>query len=119
MKFSIKRTWQIIILIILLTLIYNSKTDYYKNKVNFYNKSVNGIITKIKTTRGTKVYYNESDFFYLEQLENNSLKVGDSINKEENDLYVYEKNENGQYVYLTKVKVLKPKSSYFKFFFGI
>ena len=119
MKLSIKRIWQLIILISLPIIIYNTKSSYYQNKVDFYEKNINGAVTKIKQTLGTKIYYNETDFFYLEQLENKSLKVGDSINKKmDSDLTVFEKNESGQYIYLTKIKVMKPKSSYFKFFFG-
>lgn len=120
MKFSFKRVWQILLVLILFTLIYNSKSEHYKNKVDFYNKNIDGIITKIKRTRGTKVYYAESDFFYLEQLEDKLLKVGDSISKKTNsELAVYEKIENEHYIYLTKIKVMKPQSSYFKFFFGL
>ncbi|PWH81829.1 hypothetical protein DIS18_14225 [Algibacter marinivivus] len=121
MKISlIKKVWGIVIVLIALTLIYNSKSSYYENKVVFYNDNVNGIITDIKTTRGTKVHYGKSDFFYLEQLEKKEIKVGDSIlKKADSDLNVYRKNESGQFIYLTKIKVLKPKNSYFKFFFGL
>ena len=121
MKISlIKKVWGIVIVLIAFTFIYNSKSSYYENKVAFYNGNVNGIIAEIKTTRGTKVHYGESDFFYLEQLEEKEIKIGDSIIKRDNsELTVYRKNESGQFIYLNKIKVLKPKSSYFKFFFGL
>ncbi|WP_108424998.1 hypothetical protein [Flagellimonas amoyensis] len=121
MKISlIKKIWGIIIVLVAFTLIYNSKSSYYENKVAFYNNNVNGIIVDIKAARGTKVYYGESDFFYLEQLEEKEIKVGDSIVKKvDSELTVYRKNKSGQFIYLTKIKVLRPKSSYFKFFFGL
>jgi hypothetical protein len=121
MKISfIKKVWGIVIVLVAFTLIYNSKSSYYENKVDFYNNNINGIISDIKTTRGTKVRYGKSDFFYLEQLEKKEIKAGDSIvKKADSELTVYRKNERGQFIYLTKIKVLKPKSSYFKFFFGL
>jgi len=121
MKISlIKKVWGIVIVLIAFTLIYNSKSSYYENKVSFYNNEVTGVITHINTTRGTKVFYGESDYFYLDQLEEKNIKVGDSIIKKvDSDLNVYRKNESGKFNYLTKIKVLKPKGSYFKFFFGL
>lgn len=110
----------VIAIIILFTLIYNSKTSDYKNEVAFFNQNITGVITKIKQTRGTKVYYDKSNFFYLSQLQNRTVKIGDSISKIANsDLAVYKKNENGKFILQTKIKVLKPEDSYFEYFFGL
>ncbi|MFD2517730.1 hypothetical protein [Salinimicrobium flavum] len=114
-----KKIFPILILLLAGFLIYNSKRSYYKNKTDFYEKNLNGIINQIKEGRGTKVYINESDFFYLEQLENKSLKVGDSISKKNSDLFVFEKNKNNGFSYLTTINVKKPKDNYYEFFFGI
>tara|TARA_R110000868_G_C10542890_1_gene735128 strand:- start:62 stop:421 length:360 start_codon:yes stop_codon:yes gene_type:complete len=119
MKFGIKRIWQLILVIAFPVIIYNTKTDYYKKKVDFYESDLNGVVTQIKQTRGTKVYLNESEYFYLEQLQDKSLKVGDSINKKGSELNVFEKNNKDEYNYKNKITVIKPESSYFKFFFGL
>ena len=105
MKISlIKKVWGIVIVLIAFTLIYNSKSSYYENKVSFYNNEVTGVITHINTTRGTKVFYGESDYFYLDQLEEKNIKVGDSIIKKvDSDLNVYRKNESGKFNYLTNI----------------
>ena len=119
MKFGIKRFWQLILVIALPVIIYNTKSDYYKNKVDFYESDLNGVVTQIKQTRGTKVYLNESEFFYLDQLQDKSLKVGDSINKKGSELNVFEKRNQDEYRFINKITVVKPESSYFKFFFGL
>ena len=87
--------------------------------MDFYSKNLNGIVTEIKDGRGTKVYLKDYDFFYLEQLDNELLKVGDSISKKNSDLFVFEKNKNNGFSYLTTIKVKKPKDNYYEFFFGI
>lgn len=120
MKVRIKRIWKILLVIIALPIIiYFTKVDYDKKTIDFYEKDVNGIISKIKRTRGTKVYYNSSDFFYLEQLKDKTIKVGDSISKKGSDLLVFDKNSSGQYSFRNEIKVIKPKDSYFKFFYGL
>ncbi|WP_190311295.1 hypothetical protein [Psychroflexus gondwanensis] len=119
MKIKTKTIFQILLVLALPVVIYFTKTDYYKNTVDFYKNDVNGIILKIKESRGTKVYYNESEFFYLDQLKDKSIKVGDSISKRGSDLLVFEKNSNGQYEFLKKINVIKPKDSYLKFFYGL
>lgn len=100
-------------------MVYNSKADFYEKKVEFYDKDVRGVITEINETRGTKVYLENSYFFYLDQLRPKSLKVGDSIDKTETIISVYERNSTDKYEYLNKVKVLKPEDNYFEFFFGL
>ena len=87
--------------------------------MDFYKKNVDAIILKIEEGRGTKVYYNESEFFYLDQLKEESIKAGDSISKRGSDLLVFDKNTMGQYHFLNKIEVTKPEDSYFKFFYGL
>ena len=119
MKLGIRKVWPIIIMLILLFLIYNTKKEYYKNQIEFFDKNLNGIILNIEEGRGTKVFLEQADFFYLEQIKDKSIKVGDSISKIETELSIYRKNDTGKFVFLKKETVLKPKNSYFEFFFGL
>ncbi|MFL1897264.1 hypothetical protein ACJRPK_16290 [Aquimarina sp. 2-A2] len=119
MKFGIKRVWKIIIILIFFALIYNSKKEYYSNKVKFFDKKMGGVILDIKEGRGTKVYYAKEDFFYLEQLESKSIMIGDSLIKNGTELSVYRKNGGEKFMFLKKESIIKPNDSYFKFFFGL
>ena len=119
MKLKLKNVWTITIVLIVFVLIFTSKIDYYKNDLKFYNNDIRGVITKIVETRGTKIYYSESDFFYLSQL-NGKLVVGDSISKKsQSDLKIFKNNKNDEYLLQDTIKVKKPSSNYFEYFFGI
>ena len=114
-----KRILLILIILSVGVLIYTSKMSYYQNKVNFFEKNINGVVSKISEGRGTKVYYSESDFFYLEQCQVNSIKVGDSLSKSRSVIKVFRKTESENFGIIEEEKVLKPKNSYFNFFFGL
>jgi len=82
----------IFLAIALFIIIYNSKRSYYNKKVDFYNENINGVIIKIKETRGTKVYYGENEYFFLEAYKGVQLKEGDSISKSNQDIKIYRKS---------------------------
>jgi hypothetical protein len=97
-----------------------SKIESYKKGVDFYEDEINAIISKIKRTRGTKVHYGDKeDYFYLEDYKGVLLKEGDSISKVNQVIKVYRKDINGgEFKYIGKGSALKPKSSYFMYFFN-
>lgn len=113
-----KRILPVLLIIVACVLIYTSKMSYYQNKVAFFEKDISGIVSKISEGRGTKVYYQESDFFYLEQCKVNSINIGDSLSKRRSSLKVFRKTGFDNFILFEEGKVLKPKSSYFNFFFG-
>ena len=108
-----KNIWRVIIVIAILCLIFFSKWYDYKNQVDFYKKDINLIIKSIIETRGTKVHYNNDEFFYLETYKGVSLEVGDSISKKNEKIEVY---SNG--VLTGYGEIMKPKETYFEYFFG-
>ena len=109
----LKNIWRGILLITLLFLIFFSKWYEYKNDVEFYKKNINSTILKIKTNRGTKVYYNSEDFFYLDTYKGDKLEVGDSISKKNEKIEIF---TNGTLNGYGQIK--KPKENYFIYFFG-
>jgi hypothetical protein len=109
----LKIIWRGILLITLLCLIFFSKWSDYKNNVEFYKKEANISIKKIVETRGTKVYYNSEDFFYLETYKGDKLEVGDSISKKNEKIEIF---TNGTLTGYGQIK--KPKENYFLYFFG-
>ena len=118
----IKKIVILIIIFILLSLIYNSKTEYYEKSIEFSNKSFSGEITKIITTRGTKVYYQDYDaenYFYLEDYRGIKLFVGDVFRKSGNEIIIMREDHSGKFVKVGTGKSLKPKESYFSYFTGI
>ncbi|WP_157208530.1 hypothetical protein [Mariniflexile maritimum] len=99
---------------------YISKQEDYNKWITFYKDDINAIISKIERTRGTKVYYGDKEevYFYLEDYKGVPLKEGDSINKVNQEIEVYRKEINGgDFKYIGKGVPLKPKNSYFAYFF--
>ena len=86
----LKNIWRGIIIIGIFCLIFFSKWNDYKNNVEFYKKEANISIKKIVESRGTKVYYNSEDFFYLETYNGDKLEVGDSISKKNEKIEIVE-----------------------------
>jgi hypothetical protein len=82
-----KKVLTIIIVFIFCFQIFNSKREYYEVDMHFYKNDINGVITKIKEGRGIKIYYNDSDFFYLSQLESKSLSEDIANNKKTKKVY--------------------------------
>ena len=119
MKIDFKKIWGVIIILLALTLIYNSKRSDYENDISFYKKYVSGEILKIKRTRGVKVFFTENDFFYLDTYKGVDLKAGNTFQKNGADLIVFEKDKKGKMIEKGKGIIIKPKDSYFKHFFGI
>ena len=105
--------------VILFLFIYNSKRSFYNNGVRFYENEINSIISKIERTRGTKVYYGEEDYFYLEDYKGVSLKINDSIKKVGQQIWVYRKSTDvSDYKLIGTGEPIKPKKSYFAYFFS-
>ena len=98
-------------------LIYNSKRSDYKNKLLFFHKNINARIVKIAENRGTKVYYSEDDFFYLESYKGVNIMKGDSLLKNDQEIKIYRKNKNNKFNFVGKGKPLKPPATYFEYFF--
>ncbi len=104
--------------LILFVFIYNSKTDYYNKDKEFFENNVHGVICNIKKTRGTKIYYNTTDFFYLSILKSKDIKIHDSIyKKQKSDLNLFRKDKDGKYFFLKKIEIKAPKDNYFEYFF--
>lgn len=116
---NFKKVIPILIVALALILIYNSKRGYYRNKTNFYSSTLNVKILKIKDARGTKVYYSEEDFFYLESCEDIHVYPGDSISKVGSKIKVFRNKTGKVYVLAESGKAIKPKDSYFNFFFNL
>ena len=108
-----RNIWTGIIVIAILCLIFFSKWYDYKNKIDFYDKNIDFSILKIKKNRGTKIYYSKENFFYLSTYKGVSLEVGDSISKKNEKIEVY---SNG--VLTGYGEIMKPKETYFEYFFG-
>ena len=109
----LKNIWRGIIIIGIFCLIFFSKWYDYKNDVEFYKKNVDSTILDIRTNRGTKVYYNSEDFFYLDTYLGDKLEVGDSISKKNEKIEIF---TNGTLTGYGQIK--KPKENYFIYFFG-
>ncbi len=116
---NFKKVIPVIVVTVALVLVYNSKRGYYQNKIDFYNSTLDIKILKIKDARGTKVYYSEKDFFYLESCEGIELYSGDSISKVGNMIKVFRSKTGKGYVLSESGKAVKPKDSYFNFFFNL
>lgn len=117
MRKRIAFIWRIILILIFLTLVYNSKRDYYDNHIDFFEKSCSGQIVDIKTGRGTKVFYNKNDFFYLESYKGVALEKGDSFQKLGSELTVFEKSKSRKIIFKGSGMIIMPEENYFKFFF--
>lgn len=97
--------------------IYNSKRSDYKNDLFFFNTNINAHILRIVESRGTKVYYSEENFFYLESYRGVDIMEGDSIAKEDQEIKIYRKNKNSNFYLVGKGYPVKPPDSYFEYFF--
>jgi hypothetical protein len=106
-----------IIFLIFSFFIYNSKTKYYEKSKEFHAGNFNGEIEKIVEGRGTKIYYENEKYFYLEDYDGVKLLVGDIIRKNNNEISVLRKNSKDEYIEIGNGKSLEPKKSYFKYFF--
>lgn len=97
----------VLIILVFLTAIYNSKRDYYNKKKSFYNKDFDGWVLKKVESEYTIIFYNEKDFFYSEFVEDVYFSKGDHLIKKDSILLVNDK----QYV------IEKLPENYFYFFF--
>ncbi|WP_406685047.1 hypothetical protein N1F78_04800 [Seonamhaeicola sp. MEBiC1930] len=109
------------VVILLFFVIYSIKKSSYNKGVEFYENNFNAIIKsfeKSKVTRGTKVFYSDDDvYFYLENYEGVSLKVGDSIIKSGQEIQVFRKaNKVSGYELLGDGNPIKPLESFWDYF---
>jgi len=118
-----KKTASILIIIVIFIIfgfyVYNSKREYYEKHIEFYDKNFSEEVKKITEGRGTKIYYNSNEYFYTffcedEYKIDRDLKVGDIIVKKTDTLEVCRNSMDN--IILTS-KVIKPKKSYFEYFF--
>jgi hypothetical protein len=110
------------IIVIFVTVVYNSKTDFYEKSKEFSKMSFSGEITKIVVSRGTKVYFTDygiEKYFYIEDYSGVELFVGDILRKNGEEIRIMRKDSNGEYVEVGKGKSLKPEKSYCTYFTGI
>ncbi len=110
----------IVIIIIFGFNIYNSKSEYYKKHIEFYNKKFSSEVNKIVEGRGTKIYYNTNDYFYTffcekEYKMDEIIKFGDILVKKKDTLEVCRNSINN---IIFSTKVIKPKKTYFEYFFN-
>jgi hypothetical protein len=115
----VKKIIPIVIILIFFFTVLNSKTDNYEKSKEFHLKYFSGEIEKIIEGRGTKIYYDNDNFFYEDDYEGIKLLVGDLIRKNGSEITIIRKNNNGDYVEIGKGKSIEPKKSYFDYFFGI
>ena len=113
-----KKIIPLIIILIFCFVVYNSKNDYYEKSEEFYRNSFSAEIEKIVEGRGTKVYYENDNYFYEEDYEGVKLKVGDVIRKNDAEIIITRKNSSGEYVEIGKGKSIEPNKNYFNYFFG-
>ena len=104
---------------VLIFVIYNSKTEDYKEKKEFYNSNFSSEIIKIETTRGTKIQCKDGNYFYESDYEGVKLMEGDIIRKNNESIIVLRKNPQDEYTEIGTGKSIKPESSYFNYFFGL
>ncbi|MEW5677243.1 hypothetical protein ABGT15_13090 [Flavobacterium enshiense] len=109
----------IIITLIVFFLIYNSKTEYYEKSKEFHNSYFSSEIIKIEQARGTKIYYENDNFFYESDYKGVKLMVNDVIRKSSDGITILRKNSKGKYIEIGKGKSIEPKISYFKYFFDL
>lgn len=119
-----KKAIGFLIIIIIFSLftfnVYNSKNEFYLKQNEFYNQIFNSQVTKIIEGRGTKIFYNSSEYFYSDYCEDEYkleelIKVGDILEKKIGILEVYRGDKN--YKIIT-CRIIKPEKSYFQNFFG-
>lgn len=115
----VKKSVVVIIISIFIFIVYNSKSEYYQKSKEFHEKYFNGEILKIVEGRGTEIYYEKNSFFYKDDYEGPELLVGDILRKNNSEITIMRKNAEGDYVEIGKGKSIKPKESYFNYFFGI
>lgn len=123
-----KRSFQIltisVVIVIFSFVVYNSKRDYYAaDKDFYYNAYFNSEVAKIVDGRGTKIYYNDSDFFYTDALKDNLeveqlIEIGDIVKKQDSVLEIFRRDKNGDIQKIFTGKIEKPESSYFSYFFN-
>lgn len=111
----------VLILLIFGFNIYNSKREYYKEQVEFYNKNFSGVVKDICEGRGTKIYYSSNEYFYTffcedEYKLDENVKVGDIVIKEFETLEICRNKRDNVII---SSNVMKPEKSYFEFFFGL
>jgi hypothetical protein len=88
------------------------KREYYENHQKFYNEYiVDAEIVKVVEGRGTKVYYSNDDFFYLESCRNLELREGDFMRKRDTIINVY-RTENNKDVLVSSGVIPKPPKTY-------
>lgn len=102
----------VIVIIIFIFNVYNSKNE-------FYNQIFTSQVVKIIEGRGTKIFYNSSDYFYSDYCEDEYkleelIKVGDVLEKKIGILEVYRGDKNNRIIIC---RVIKPEKSYFQNFF--
>lgn len=109
----------IIVFLFFCFMVYNSKTEDYKERIKFRKSTFSGEIIKITEGRGTKIYYDNDKYFYESNCETLEIKVGDIVRKTYDEITVNRKNSNGEYVEVGKEIIKEPSKSYFNYFFGI
>lgn len=110
----------ILIIIIFIFNVYNSKNEFYLKQNEFYNQIFTSQVVKIIEGRGTKIFYNSSDYFYSDYCEDEYkleelIKVGDVLEKKIGILEVYRGDKSNRIIIC---RVIKPEKSYFQNFFG-
>lgn len=102
-----------IVLLFLIT-VYNSKSSDYVIGIEFFKKHLNAKVLEIKGSRGAKVYYSNDDFFYLDMYRGIPIKVGDYLVKVDSIVKIYRNDK-----FIGTGEILKPKDSYFEYFFDL
>lgn len=109
-------------LIVLLgvTLIYNSGRDYYNLQKLFYDSYFRGQIVKILDQRDYKIYYNNEDFFssgFCDKQDaiHEKVKVGDYVSKRGTVVEFYRDSIPSV---MLRCNVIKPADSYASYFFN-
>ena len=100
-------------------MVYNSKSEYCDKSKKFKRSNFNGEILKIIEGRGTKIYYENNNYFYASECRELKIKVGDIVSKSRTELIVKRKNLYGQYIEIGKKIIKESNESYFNYFFGI
>jgi hypothetical protein len=109
----------VVVIMIFLFSVFNSKRDYYENHQEFYKGyDFNAEIIKIVEGRGTKIYYSEQNYFYSSIYEGAIIEKGDLIKKHNTIIDVYRKNNNThKYILIGSGEIIKPKNNYYEYFF--
>jgi len=102
-----------VLLGLFLVLVFSSKYSDYRQRVKFHNENISKKIVRIKEGRGTKVYFDDENYFFLDSYKGPPLAIGDFVIKDGTKISVFRGSDNSSFSGI----LVPPPETYFEFFF--